>query len=427
MTELRISIRNSSDLGGTAVTPFFFGFHDNSFDLYDLGAASSAGLEALAEDGNTAPLAAELTSADADAQTVNVVGSRGPIGTGELASTQFTVNGTSNGYASFAAMVLPSNDAFVGTANAVKLFNADGSFVGAQTVSFDGGSVRDAGTEVNTEEDAAFLNQTAPNTGVTEGGVVTIHPGFNGSAGNPGGTQNILGGTNAFGDLIDPAAADFTLSGNDIAVVHINTVKTTNGTSGRDFFYGRSDDDIVNAGDGRDFVYGGKGWDVINGEGGNDKLFGGRGDDIVDGGSGRDWISGGSGNDDLNGGEGRDYVFGGRGNDNIFGGDDNDFISGGSGNDIISGGDGKDVVSGGRGNDIFVFSSGDDRDIVKGFDKRGDDRIALSVEGVETFDDVVENAYQFRGGVYVDFGEGDSLFFKGVHLSSLGEEDFLFG
>ena len=427
MTELRISVRNSSDLGGTAVTPFFFGFHDNSFDLYNLGAASSAGLEALAEDGNTAPLADELVAADADAQTINVAGTRGPIGTGELASATLTVDGTSNGYASFGAMLLPSNDAFVGTADAVKLFNGDGSFAGAKAVSFNGDSVRDAGTEVNTEEDAAFLNQTAPNTGVTEGGVVTIHPGFNGSSGNPGGTQNILGGTNAFSDFIDPSAADFTLAGNDVATIHINTVKTTTGTDGKNFFFGGSDDDIVNAGGGRDLIWGGKGWDVLNGEAGNDKLFGGSGDDIVDGGTGNDWLVGGSGNDDVMGGEGRDYVFGGSGDDNLFGDDGRDWISGGRGNDIIAGGDGNDVVTGGKGNDVFVFSTGDDFDVIKGFDWLGDDRIALSVDGFETFDDVADAAYQWKGGTYIDLGNGDGLFLKGTRLSTLGEEDFLFG
>ena len=53
-TEVRVSLRNTSDTGGTALTPLFAGFHDNSFDVYDLGGTASAGLEALAEDGNNA-------------------------------------------------------------------------------------------------------------------------------------------------------------------------------------------------------------------------------------------------------------------------------------------------------------------------------------------------------------------------------------
>ena len=65
-TELRISIRNTSDIGGTALTPLFSAFHDNSFDVYDLGGTASAGLEALAEDGNNeraARLGCRITAA----------------------------------------------------------------------------------------------------------------------------------------------------------------------------------------------------------------------------------------------------------------------------------------------------------------------------------------------------------------------------
>jgi len=193
MTSLRISVRNTSAEGGTALTPFFAGFHDNSFDLYNLGEAASAGLEALAEDGNNSVVAGELVAADADAQSTNVVGDRGPIAAGERASAILDVNGASNGYLSLASMILPSNDAFVGTADALRLFDSNGRFFGAQTVVFTGESVRDAGTEYNTERDAAFINQTAPNTGLTEGGVVRVHEGFNGSLGNPDG---ILGNPN---------------------------------------------------------------------------------------------------------------------------------------------------------------------------------------------------------------------------------------
>ena len=37
MTELRITVKNTSAPGGTALTPLFVGFHDDNFDLYDFG------------------------------------------------------------------------------------------------------------------------------------------------------------------------------------------------------------------------------------------------------------------------------------------------------------------------------------------------------------------------------------------------------
>lgn len=226
MSMLRITVNNTSPDGGTFLTPFWFGLHNGAFDLGDVGASASAGLEALAEDGNFDPIAAELIGADAGALGGAVFGDAGPIATGEIATTLLNVDGASLPYISLAAMILPSNDAFIGTLDAVELFGDDGDFIGPVTLNFDGSRVYDAGTEVNTELDAAFINQTGPNTGETEDGVITLHPGFNGSEGNPEGEgdQIILGGANAFGVPIDATAADFTRDGAEIATVTIEEV-----------------------------------------------------------------------------------------------------------------------------------------------------------------------------------------------------------
>ena len=483
MTELRVTFKNTSAPGGTALTPLFVGFHDDNFDLYNLGQASSPGLEALAEDGNNSIVAAEVVASDADAQTTNVVGDRGPVGAGETASTIIDVDAMSNAYASFATMILPSNDAFVGTANALLLFNADGEFIGESTSTFTGASVRDAGTEVNTERDAAFINQTGPNTGETENGVVTIHPGFNGSQGNPGGEQIILGGTNAFGEFIDPVAADFSIPGTPVAEVHINTVVRTNGTAGVDVFAGTGADDLVNSGAGNDLLSTGNGWDVVNaGAGndvvrtgfgddeisgglGNDILFGEGGDDRVEGGGGQDTIFGGGGVDVISGGFGSDEVFGGNGNDQIsgdagddalngnggsdsisggsgedtlnggggrdllLGGNDDDVVSGGGGGDLIAGGAGDDRLTGGQGDDVFAFASGDGADQITDFDIasfRGDDTLLIDVAGIESFADVQAAASDSALGTTLDFGSDGSVLLLGVSSDALAADSFDF-
>ena len=301
------------------------------------------------------------------------------------------------------------------------------SFLGAQTLTFGGDSVLDAGTEVNTEMDAAFINQTGPNTGETEGGVVSAHPGFNGSIGNPGGDQIILGGTNAFGDLIDPDAADFTAPGAMVATVHVNTVARQAGDAGNNFLWGGRADDFIDGGAGNDFIVGGSGWDVLNGDAGRDIIYGGSGDDLIDGGSGRDFLIGGSGFDDINGGSGNDYVSGGSGNDNLFGGSGRDYIVGGSGNDVIGGGTENDALVGGHGNDVFVFAKGDGKDTIYDFDRLGDDRLALNVDGFNTFEDVLDVAHDVYGVVKLDFGAGDALVLYGVDVADLSADDFLFG
>ncbi len=82
-----------------------------------------------------------------------------------------------------------------------------------------------------------------------------------------------------------------------------------------------------------------------------------------------------SGNDRIAGLAGDDMLFGFRGDDRLYGG---------KGDDLLYGGLGRDVMKGGRGDDVFVFSAlgqsvrGSERDVIRDFDRRGDDRIDLS-------------------------------------------------
>lgn len=461
MTELRITVTNTSPENGLVLTPTYFGFHDGSFDLFNAGEAASPGLESLAEDGAAATLAQERLAVSPDSQGIVVTGAAGPIATQEVTTATIDIDGAQNRFVSYGAMILPSNDAFIGTDEARTLFNEDGSFAGASRTVFTGEDVYDAGTEVNTEEDAAFLNQTGPNTGITEGGTVQLHPGFNGSAGNPGGTQNILGGTNAFGELIDPIAADFTLPGAQIAVVHINTVVTTEGTDGRDIFRGAADDDIVNGsagrdvllgnagyddlfgGDGRDFLSGGTGADLLDGGAardlllggggndrifggeGNDRAFGGTGDDLIEGGAGRDRLQGDAGNDRLDGGADRDVLEGGAGDDALYGGDDRDFLFGGEGADILNGGAGNDRLIGGNGADTFVFTAGDGRDRVDDFNAAVD-VIQLIGTGISDLEGL-DGASRERGNsLIIELDGSDRIVLRDTTFDELNETNFLF-
>ncbi len=78
-------------------------------------------------------------------------------------------------------MIIPSNDAFVANGNplAFPIFDSAGGFLGADFTVL-GSQVLDAGTEVNDElpMNTAFFGQKAPDVGVPQGGVVSLHPGF---------------------------------------------------------------------------------------------------------------------------------------------------------------------------------------------------------------------------------------------------------
>jgi hypothetical protein len=222
--DVRVKIESLAPDGGLYFTPVWVGFHNGGFDVYDSGAAASAGLELIAEDGDPSVLAGEFAASSAGMAggvggVVTSPGGFGPLPVfdpGEVATATFSLDPAQNRYFSFASMLIPSNDAFFANGDplAHMLFDSSGNFTGPTTILITGDRILDAGTEDNTEMDAAFINQTAGNTGVTTvGGTVGAHPGFIDSLGNPGGTSIILGGTTAAGTTIDPALGDFTQQG----------------------------------------------------------------------------------------------------------------------------------------------------------------------------------------------------------------------
>ncbi len=228
--ELNVTIENLSPANGINLTPFWIAFHDGSFDIYDRDQAASSALESLAEDGNTGPIS-ELFKNNAvpgiDATVTEPNGFAGaPVfEPGSSATFKIDVDETTARYFSYASMIIPSNDAFVANGNPLEheIFNTTGDFTGPISFTVWGNQVLDAGTELNTETNAAFLNQSSPNTGDAENGTIQLHKGFNGSTGNPSGIPiNILGGTNAAGSLIDATNADFTRANYQVARITIS-------------------------------------------------------------------------------------------------------------------------------------------------------------------------------------------------------------
>ncbi|MEO0650155.1 MAG: spondin domain-containing protein [Planctomycetota bacterium] len=176
-----VTVENLQPGRGMFLTPPWIALHDGSFDTYDGGSPASVPLggneiEALAEDGNNAPLTATFAATLPNApQLEGVAGPTGPLGPGDVSRVTLQVNPLLDRYFSYASMVIPSNDAFIANGNpfAHEVFDANGNFVGAPFI-VSGDETNDAGTEVNDEitSNVAFLGQAAPNTGTTENGVV---------------------------------------------------------------------------------------------------------------------------------------------------------------------------------------------------------------------------------------------------------------
>lgn len=183
---LKITVENLGPDGGFFITPVWVGLHNGGFDLFDVGSAASPGLEALAEDGIIATLSGEFA---APGRLEGVVtgpsgfGSMAPqppvIDTGEVASTTIDlINPAAYRYLSFASMVIPSNDAFIGNEDptAYEVFDAMGNFNGEFSIDVFGSDIWDSGTEVNDTMGAAF--STIGGTATDENGVVASHAGL---------------------------------------------------------------------------------------------------------------------------------------------------------------------------------------------------------------------------------------------------------
>jgi hypothetical protein len=120
-------------------TPLLVSAHNRNTHLFQTGSAASAHLQAMAEGGNISGLIADLDAAGASSVANPAAGLLAPG-----ASTTATVSmSKGNRYLSIAAMLLPTNDGFVGL-DALKIPNKKGSHV----FYLNG---YDAGTEANDE------------------------------------------------------------------------------------------------------------------------------------------------------------------------------------------------------------------------------------------------------------------------------------
>ncbi|WP_414562194.1 MULTISPECIES: spondin domain-containing protein [unclassified Anabaena] len=224
---LRVKVENIAPQQGNFFSSLWVGFHDGNFDFFDVDQPPNLALERLAEDADLSEISSLFNSSSTGSVDGIVFGPTGPVRDffpGDSASATFTVDGSlaNSRYFSYGAMILPSNDAFVGNDNplAYRIFDDAGKFIPTSFVVL-GADVLDAGSEINDESrfNAAGAGPTPfddfqPNTGIDENGVVTVHPGF-----IPGG--NILGDPNF-------ANANFRVPGYQVARITITQVPEPN-------------------------------------------------------------------------------------------------------------------------------------------------------------------------------------------------------
>jgi len=186
-TDLQVTVTNEGNSDFT-LTPLWFAFQNGGFDLFDTGVAPSAGLELLAEDGvvdSSDPNVDTVTSEfDAAAQPGNrqgIVLAPGGFGgapviePGESGAGYITpINPANYQFFTFASMVIPSNDTFIGNESPTQyqVFTPGGQIndpSGVFTIQIFGSDVLDAGTELNNALGAAFSTNGGSPTDTNDG------------------------------------------------------------------------------------------------------------------------------------------------------------------------------------------------------------------------------------------------------------------
>ncbi|WP_417730810.1 spondin domain-containing protein [Rosistilla oblonga] len=184
---LQIQIESLTADGGLSQTPFWIGFHDGGFETGRAGTPASqfGGLELIAEEGDPSELAARFAAENSGVDSV-IASPAGFAGApvfeaGESVTQLIEVTDSQlNRYFSYASMVIPSNDAFVANLDPrqFSLFDANGNFQGARSLTITGRGVWDAGTEVNDPSGGAAFS-TEGGSGADENGLIRSHAGLN--------------------------------------------------------------------------------------------------------------------------------------------------------------------------------------------------------------------------------------------------------
>lgn len=189
-------------------------------------------------------------------------------------------------------------------------------------------------------------------------------------------------------------------------------------------------DDFIHAAGGADHVFAGNGSDTVWGDAGADMLSGGGGGDTLLGNEAADTIYGNAGADLLYGNQEADWLHGGQGDDTLFGGQQADLLLGGFGDDVLHGGRGDDTLSGGAGADRFVVADDSGADLVSDFDGGSGDRleIASGINGsdLDDFTAVLAAASGGSDGAVIDLGGGNLLTLRGIAVSELRADWFVF-
>jgi hypothetical protein len=153
--QVQVRVENLAPSNSITFAPLHLGFHNGTFDAFNIGQAATAPIISVAEGGSGSAWLPAFTAADPTA-TVGTIGM--PLFPGMSRTANFIVDTAVNRYFTFASMVVPSNDFFIGNDSPTRheLFDAAGNLI-VSSIPQLARQIWDAGSEVFDPAAAAFV------------------------------------------------------------------------------------------------------------------------------------------------------------------------------------------------------------------------------------------------------------------------------
>ena len=155
LVDVTVTVQNLAPANSISFAPLHLGFHNGSFDAFNLGGVATDPIISVAEGGAGGAWQAAFGAVDPGATRGTVGGLLQPGGSNSLT---FKVDTTLNPFFTFAAMAVPSNDFFIGNDDPTeyRLFDAAGKLrIGA--IGVRANEIWDAGSEVFDPAASAFV------------------------------------------------------------------------------------------------------------------------------------------------------------------------------------------------------------------------------------------------------------------------------
>lgn len=168
-----VTITNLAAPNSVSFAPLHLGFHRGAFDAFNIGNPAAPGIVSVAEGGAGGQWQADFAAADPTA-TRGIIG--GALLPGQSRSQSFIVNAGMNQFFTFASMVIPSNDFFIGNDNpqGFRLFDDAGNLL-INSITQTAGQIWDAGSEAFSIGGAAFLVNGINDVRTPQNGVVSFN------------------------------------------------------------------------------------------------------------------------------------------------------------------------------------------------------------------------------------------------------------